>query len=85
MNVTERRLVVVSRELVPGKPIQVAIEVLPIPEIRLSMLMDDFLSALVAEMGSPVALLTQAQLARRVTEAAEAVVTTLKRESAQVM
>lgn len=52
--------------------------------IEAAMTLPDFLSALVASVGNPTLVVTQAGLERRILEAAEKLITQMKRETVAV-
>ena len=54
-------------------------------EIALSIKLEDYLSALVEELGSPWSIMTKAQLAEKLRVASATVVSKVKRESTKVM
>lgn len=77
----EKHVVLVSRR---WDTKQIAIDVTS-DGIAIGMSLDDFLAALVTEIGNPATMLTTAQLAKRVTAAASIVVQGMKDETARVM
>lgn len=78
---TEKHAVVVSRQWTrPEIRVDVTAD-----GIAIAMSLPDFLTALAAELGSPAAVMTKAQLSRRIEAAAAAVVEHMKGASVPVM
>ena len=77
----DRDVVVISREW--SKP-EIKIQVNS-NGIALAISLDDFVTALAAEVGSPTLLLTKAQLAAKMDFAKQVVLEKVKQESKQVM
>lgn len=78
---TDKHVVLVSRQW--ANP-NIAISVTA-AGIGIGMALDDFVDALLAEVGSPATILTRAQLAERVKLAATRVVTGMKAETARIV
>lgn len=77
----ERHVVLISRR---WKSAEIRIDVMR-EGIQLGMPLAAFLDALVEEVGRPTLVLTKEQLRRRVHDAADAVCTEMKRNTARVM
>lgn len=80
--IRESRTVVVKRELVAGAPITIDVAD---NTIALSVNLSDFLKAVVAEVGNPALIVTQAQLLAKLTAASEAVRLDVQQASSAVM
>lgn len=54
-------------------------------EIKMEMQLEDFLKALVTEVGNPASMMTTNQLQNKLTKAATAVVNAMKAETGRIM
>lgn len=82
MSVTERSVVIVSRDLAHGAPISVTVSE---ASVGITMTLADFLAELSTAYGGVATTLTQAQHATKLVKAAELVVTDMKLATAKVM
>ena len=78
----DRAVVIVKRDLVAGAPITVTVAD---DTIALAVSLPDFLAAVVAELGNPTLILTQAQLLAKLTAAGDAVRLQMQHATASVM
>lgn len=79
---TNRSVVLVSRELEHGKPITITVQD---SVLGIELALDDFLAELATAYGSPVTTLTVAQHASKLQQAAGTVVDGMKAETVRVM
>lgn len=77
-----KHVVVISKQFNPPAPITVDVTH---ERIKVAMSLDEFLGALVAEIGSPAGLFRQATLEQRLRAAAETVCTNMKQATIPVM
>lgn len=79
---THRSVVLISRELVHGKPITIRVQD---AVLGIEMDLSDFLTELATAYGSPATTLTKAQHLAKLSAAAESVVAGMKHETVRVM
>lgn len=79
---TDKAVVLVSRELAHGKPITIVVKD---DVLGIAVALDDFLAELSTAYGNPATTLTQAQHLAKLRAAAAAVVDGMKAETVRVM